>query len=192
MTIPHGEPPRPAFGRAKAVAPENQPALDFAALRGDAGEEGAPPSRRMIAILIAIMLTLVLGCLYFVHVTLAFKSAIEANITAVYGPYPPFAVVFAVIPAYCGIIYFLLDFIRFKSGVGPFTSPRGIAVSVAGGIFLAALCYLPILLVKHNEISFATGHGYTLCSSLFDPHHIQIYALKTYVDAYGCPSAAPP
>lgn len=191
MNNEHDPVPR-SFGRARPPAPEDQPALDFNALRGGGTALAATPPRWMSAVLPAIMLGFLLGGLYFIHVTLAFKSAVMANTTTIYGPYPPFAVIFAVIPAYCGIFYFLLDLFRLKTGISPFTNPRGIAVSTATAIILIALIYWPISLIRHNDNAFAAGHGYIRCSSLFDPHHLRVYALKNYVDVYGCPTVSLP
>jgi hypothetical protein len=154
--------------------------------------EPAAPPRAAITALAATLAAVLLGTLYFVHNTLAFRNAILTNTTSVAGPYPNTAVIFVIIPALCGAFYFLLDYIGIKTGVSPFKTAEGIAGSVILGIALLALSLVPAAMLRHQDNAFALEHGYVRCSSLFDPARQRVYAMRSYVDAYGCPTAAPP
>lgn len=185
------EPPQRNFGRARpAMAPDEPAPLDFASLRGGEGPAQAP--RWMLYAALAILLALLAGGIYFVHATLAFKAAVNANVTTIYGPYPPFALVFVIVPVIFGILYFVLDYFHFKTGVPAYASPRGIAILLAVFAVLAALSYLPVSLIRHGDNGFARAHGYVRCASPFDPQHVRVYAEKTYVDMYGCPTVTLP
>jgi hypothetical protein len=184
--------PPSGFGRARRDTAEDRAGVDFGALRGGGTEVAAEAPRWMLPVLLAILVCLLLGGVYFIHAMLAFKDAIEANITAIYGPYPPFAAFFVIIPAYCGVFYFLLDFLRLKTGAAPFSTLRGSAICLGAALVLLALIYPPMALIRHNDNEFALGHGYIRCASLFDPHHTRVYALRSYVDLYGCPTVTMP
>jgi hypothetical protein len=182
--------PRKSFGRSQAAAPVTQAAdpdaLDFTALRG--GPADAPDFPRwMLPILAVTIIGILLGAFYFIHVTLAFKTAIMLNVTDIYSPYPDNAVIYVMIPAFCGPFYCLIDFLRLKTGISP-RSPAGIAGIFVLFVALGALALLPISVIRHHTVAYAAAHGYTKCSNQFDPQHIKVYALKNYVEAYGCPT----
>jgi hypothetical protein len=192
MNNESGLPPKQSFGRAKPVAQDDGAPLDFDSLRGG-GHDTSPKSPRWFGpVVLAAVILLFAGGFYFIHLTLAFKAAILTNVTAVYGPYPPFAAIFVAIPAACLIFCLILDFVRLKTGSDPFSTVRGIAAFAAGGTVLLILCYLPLSLIRHHDNRFAESHGYIRCSSPFDPHHIRVYALKNYVDDVGCPTVTLP
>lgn len=187
------EPAKPSFGRSKPAAPQDPAALDFNALRGGGNAQGATqPPRWMIPIFIATVIGILLGGVYFISTMLAFKNAMVANETSVLGPYPSFAVVFVIIPAFCGPFYFLMDYLGGRTGIPPFTTPLGLAATAGIGALLVLLSFLPVSVIRHTDNEFASQHGYTYCSSLFDPQRVHIYALQSYVAAYGCPTVAPP
>jgi hypothetical protein len=181
-------PTKPSFGRNTQTPRPNHTELDFNALRGgDAAHTGANP-RWMLPIAIVTFLGLLGGGWYFISTLLAFKTAILANQTSVLGPYPNFAVIFVIIPAFCGPFYFLIDYLGIKTGIRPFTSPQGIAATIALGIVLLTVSFLPVTLIRHKDNVFATEHGYGYCFSPFDPQRVHVYALRSYVDTYGCPT----
>ena len=181
-------PAKPSFGRQVQAPRADHAELDFNALRGgDAGHGGANP-RWMLPIAIITFLGILAGGWYFISTMLAFKTAILANQTSVLGPYPNFAVIFVIIPAFCGPFYFLMDYLGIKTGISPFTSPQGIAATIALGIVLLSLSFLPVTLIRHKDNVFASEHGYGYCFSPFDPQRVHVYALRSYVDTYGCPT----
>jgi len=187
------EPPHKAFGRAtQTEAKVDDEPIDFNALRGGPADNGADYPRWMIPILIATFLGILLGAIYFIHVTLAFKTAVMLNVTDIFGPYPDFAVIFVMIPAFCGPFYFLIDYLRIKTNINPYTSPQGIAGTIVLFLVLGSLSLLPVSLIRHHSSAFARAHGYVRCSSPFDPQHIRVFALKSYVDTYGCPTYTVP
>ncbi len=57
---------------------------------------------------------------------------------------------------------------------------------------LGSLALLPVTVIRHSTNAFATAHGYIECSSPFDAAHIKVYAIKSYVDTYGCPTYTVP
>jgi hypothetical protein len=181
-------PAKPSFGRGTKTPRPDHDELDFSALRGsNAAHTGGNP-RWLIPIAIVTLLGILGGGWYFIATTLAFKTGILANQTSVLGPYPNFAVIFVIIPAFCGPFYFLMDYLDIRTGISPFTSLKGLAATFAIGIILLALSFLPVTLIRHKDNVFATEHGYGFCSSPFDPQHVHVYALRDYVDTYGCPT----
>ena len=174
------------FGRGKPPAPADAETLDFASLRGEPAVAEYPPW--MLPILAATFLGILLGAIYFIHVTLAFRNAIISNVTDIFGPYPDYAVIFVMIPAFFGPFYFLIDYLRIKTNIHPYKTPQGIAGTLLLGLVLGTLALLPVTVIRHNTNAFATAHGYVKCSSPFDPAHVKVYAIKSYVDTYGCPT----
>ena len=144
--------------------------------------------RRLITILAAMAFGILAGCFYFFHAMLVFTAAISSNATAVYGPYPNTMVIFAVIPAFAGLFYVLLDYFKAKTGLLRLSSPPGIAVAIGLAMLLYLLGGIPGHSIKHKVDEFAAAHGYVKCSNQFDPAHQRIYALQSYVAAYGCPT----
>ncbi len=190
---PADKPARPSFGRSQQATPQEPDGLDFNALRGDGNEQSTTQAPRwMLPIFIATITFILLGGVYFISTMLAFKAAMVGNETSVPGPYPSFAVVFVIIPAFCGPFYFLMDYLGGRTGIPPFTSPQGLAATALIGVLLVLLSCLPVSLMRHTDNNFASQHGYTYCSSVFDPQRVHIYALQSYVAAYGCPTVAPP
>jgi hypothetical protein len=188
------KPARPSFGHSQPGGPREPTGLDFDALRGGGDDRGSTiqPPRGMIPVFIATIAGILLGGVYFIATMLAFKTAILANETSVPGPYPSFAVIFVIIPAFCGPFYFLMDYLGGKTGISPFTSIKGIAATIIIGALLLELSFLPAAVIRYKDNSFASQHGYTYCASVFDPQRVHIYALASYAAVYGCPTAAPP
>jgi hypothetical protein len=135
---------------------------------------------------------MLLGGFYFIHVTLSFQHAIASNLTSVEGPYPSSAVAFVAFPVLCGLAYFLLDYARVRTGIDPFTTPLGWAMTAGAFLLLLLVLQLPSMIIRHTDNQFAAQHGYEWCSSPFDPSRQHIYALQSYVTSYGCPTVAPP
>jgi hypothetical protein len=189
-------PGRPSFGRGQANAatraPVDQPGFSLDELRGGNADYAAQAPRWMFSITLATMIGILLGAFYFIHVTLAFKTSIIANETSVPGPYPSFAVVFVLIPAFCGPFYFLMDYLGVRTGIHPFTTPQGIGATITIGLILFLVSFLPVSVIRHKDNAFANQHGYIRCASPFDPQRVHVYALQSYVNAYGCPTVAVP
>lgn len=178
--------PPKGFGRSKPVEELGNPdALDFASLRGGPAPPENPPF--MIPIAIVTFLGILAGAWYFIDITMGFKNAVLLNVTDIYGPYPDFAVIFVMIPAFCGPFYFLIDYLRVKTDI-PYNDPRGIAGILLLFVVLGTLAALPVSLIRHHTSGFALAHGYVRCSSPFDPQHIRVFALRSYVNTYGCPT----
>ena len=188
---PAAPPPRPAFGQGRRAAVADDDAFDFSSLRdgGNDAPEAAP--RWMLPVGIATLIFMVLGGYFFIHTTLSFQGTINASYTSVEGPYPNEAVIYAVFPVLAGLLYFALDYFRIKTNINPFTTPRGLAVTVAGVCVVLLLCHLLALLIRHADNVYAAQHGYEWCYSAFDPSHRHVYALQSYITAYGCPTVAP-
>ena len=148
--------------------------------------------RRLLIILAVMAFGILAGCFYFFHAMLGFTAAISSNATAVYRPYPNTVVIYAVLPAFFGLFYVALDHFKAKTGLLLLLSPPGIAVGVLLALVLVMLTGLPGHFIKHKVNAFAAAHGYVKCSYQFDPDHLHIYALQSYVAAYGCPTAPTP
>ncbi len=192
---PEDKPARASFGRGHhASTPANPDELDFNALRGG-GHSSARSTiqapRGMVPVFIVTIIGILLGAVYFISTMLAFKNAMVSNQTSVLGPYPSFAVAFVIIPAFFGPFYFLMDYLGARTGIPPFTSPKGIAATLIIGVLLVQLVRLPVAVIRHTDNSFASQHGYSYCSNVFDPQHLHIYALQSYIAAYGCPTIGP-
>lgn len=186
-------PAKAVFGRQQAAAPQAPAAFDFNELPGGGAVPGTiQPPRGTIPAFIATITGILLGGWYFIHSMLAFKTAMLADQTSVPGPYPNFAVSFVILPALCGGFYFLMDYLGQRTGIPPFTSPKGLAASILIGILFLLASRLPAAVIRHADNNLAAQRGYTYCTSLFDPQRVHIYALQSYVAAYGCPTVAPP
>lgn len=183
-------PPRPSFGQGRRAAADDG-AFDFSSLRNSGNEAPEPAPRWMLPVGIATLIFMALGGFYFIHTTLSFQNTINANYTSAEGPYPNGAVIFAVFPVLAGLLYFALDYFRIKTNIDPFTTPRGLAVTVAGVCAVLLLSHLLALLIRHQDNVYAAQHGYEWCYSAFDPSHKHVYALQSYITAYGCPTVAP-
>jgi hypothetical protein len=183
---------RPSFGRGQKSTPRDEAEFSLDELRGGDEPYATQTPRWMVPALIATTIGILLGGLYFIHVTVSFKSSIIANETSVAGPYPSFAVIFLVIPVFCGLFFFLVDYAGLKTGKSPFTTLQGIGISIAIGLILFLVSFLPVSVIRHKDNSFANQHGYVKCSSPFDPQHVHVYALQGYVNAYGCPTVSAP
>lgn len=184
---------RQAAGKNRQAVPRDPDELDFNALRTGGAERGGAiqAPRWMFPILIATALGILAGAIYYIIITLDFKNAISANQTSVLGPYPSYAVIFVIIPAFCGPFYILMDYLGARTGIPPFTSVKGLAATALIGLVLVYLSFLPVKVIRHKDNVFAGQHGYTYCSSVFDPQRVHVYALASYVAAYGCPTVAP-
>lgn len=185
-------PPKPSFGRGQKSAGQDQSGFSIEELRGGNAEYSPQAPRWMLSILLATTIGILLGGMYFIHVTVAFKSAIIANETSVAGPYPSFAVIFVLIPAFCGPFYFLMDYLGLKTGINPFTTPQGIGASITIGLILILVSLLPVSVMRHKDNTFANQHGYIRCASPFDPQRVHVFALQAYVNEYGCPTVGIP
>ena len=160
---------------------------DYFSSRG--GADAEPADKRRLVILAALLgFGILAGIFYFFHAMLAFTAAISANTTAVYGPYPNTAVSYAVLPACAGLFCVLLDYFKSATGLNRLASPPGLAVGLALAALLFMLGSLPGHAIKHKINAFAAAHGYVKCANPFDPAHQRVYALQSYVAAYGCPA----
>lgn len=187
---------QPEFGRAAPGRPRPADAadLDLAALREGGNDAAAhtPAPRWLRSALGLLTLLLAAGGIYFIHVLLAFKAEVESDITAIYGPYPNVAIIFVIFPAWAALCYFLYEALRLGTGRSLRAAPRAMAAGAGCAVLLliAGLGLIPMM--RHHDNHFARLHGYIRCASPFDPAHVRIYALKTYTDAYGCPTVSLP
>ncbi len=184
---PPPPPSPPAFGRGQHHAPAAAD-IGLAALR----DGGTPPAetrpRWLLPAGAACAVFMLLGGGYFFHVMLGFQKAIQASATSLEGPYPSSAVLFFVLPLFCAMGYFLLDYLRLKTGIALFTTPKGLAIVVGVTVFMLLLLQIPGALIHHMDDAFAAQHGYAWCSSPFDPARQHVYALQSYISSYGCPT----
>jgi len=192
---PEDKPARASFGRGHQASPPADPdELDFNALHGgghSSAQSTTQAPRGMIPVFIVTIIGILLGAVYFINTMLAFKNAMLGNQTSVLGPYPSYAVAFVIIPALLGPFYFLMDYLGGRTGVPPFTSIKGIAATLIIGVLLLQLVRLPVAVIRHTDNNFASQHGYSYCSNVFDPQRLHIYALQSYIAAYGCPTIGP-
>ncbi len=161
-------PSRPAFGRGQRHAPVAED-LDRTALR----DGGTPPPetrpRWLLPAGAACAVFVLLGGVYFIHVMLGFQKALQTSATSFEGPYPSSAVLLFALPLFCALGYFLLDYIHLKTGIAPFTTPKGLGVTAGVGLLMLLLLQLSGLLLRHMDDAFAARYGYAWCSSPFDP-----------------------
>lgn len=186
--------PRHRGFSSRPAEPATPPAggLDFEMLRGRNAPQTLQITRLTITILSVLAAAVLLGGWYFIHTMLRFKTSALLTQTAILGPYPNEVVIYVTIPILGVLLYVFLDYFKIKTGLHPFKTPQGIGVTVLAFSLFWAISGLPGTLIKHETNAFAAAHGYEKCSSLFDPQHIRVYALSSYVESYGCPTAAPP
>ncbi len=156
-------------------------------------EREAEPAPRRTVIVLGVAGCLMLGgFVYFFRVLLAFKTSILNNATAVLAPYPAGVIIYAIIPLFAGLYYLALEQFRLQTGLSLLKTPQGLGASVGVALLLLLASTLPGKLLRQFDDHFATSHGFIRCASPFDPDHVHVYAMQSYVAAFGCPTVTLP